>query len=187
MIPAEPDPGSVGEPPGGRGEGTIEVIVEIPRGSRNKYEYDHERGLIRLDRRLFSATFYPADYGFLPDTLAEDGDPLDALVLIDEPTFPGCLVESRPIGVFRMSDERGPDAKIICVACGDPQWQAIPDLEHLPAHLTEEIAHFFRVYKDLEAGKSTHVHGFEPAQAAWREIRLCRERARQAGQDHPSH
>ena len=83
---------------------SIEVIVEIPRGSRNKYEYDHERHLIRLDRRLFSATFYPADYGFVPDTLAEDGDPLDALVMIDEPTFPGCLVDSRPVGVFWMSD-----------------------------------------------------------------------------------
>ncbi len=182
---------SGGEPPAGspgdHGDATIEVIVEIPRGSRNKYEYDHERGLIRLDRRLFSATFYPADYGFLPDTLAEDGDPLDALVLIDEPTFPGCLVESRPIGVFRMSDEKGPDSKIICVACGDPQWQEVRDLEHLPAHLTQEIGHFFHVYKDLEAGKSTHVYGFEAAEAAWHEIRLCRERAGHGGGGTPSH
>ena len=99
---------------------TIDVIVEIPKGSRNKYEYDHERNVIRLDRRLFSATFYPADYGFVPDTLAEDGDPLDVLVLLDEPTFPGCLVECRPVGVFWMSDEKGPDAKIISVACRRP-------------------------------------------------------------------
>ena len=126
-----------GPNPAGRQEGrghvstdrTIEVMVEIPRGSRNKYEYDHERGVIRLDRRLFSATFYPADYGFVPDTLAEDGDPLDVLVLLDEPTFPGCLVECRPIGVFSMADEKGPDAKIIAVACGDPMWEPIRDLK----------------------------------------------------------
>lgn len=159
-----------------RHEDRIEAIVEIPRGSRNKYEYDHERGIIRLDRRLFSATFYPADYGFVPDTLAEDGDPLDVLVLIDEPTFPGCLVECRPVGVFWMSDEHGPDAKIIGAACGDPLWDGMADLEDLPPHLTEEIAHFFNVYKDLEAGKSTNVIGFEGADKAWGEIRRSRQR-----------
>ncbi len=145
---------------------TIEVIVEIPRGSRNKYEYDHERHLMRLDRRLFSATFYPADYGFVPDTLAEDGDPLDVLVLIDEPTFPGCLVESRPVGVFWMTDEKGPDAKIISVACGDPMWETVRDLDGLPPHLTFEIAHFFDVYKDLEPDKLTKVRGFDGVDAA---------------------
>ncbi len=149
---------------------TIEVMVEIPRGSRNKYEFDHERGLIRLDRRLFSATFYPADYGFVPDTLAEDGDPLDVLVLLDEPTFPGCLVESRPIGVFSMTDEKGPDAKIIAVACGDPMWEPIHDLDGLPPFLTHEIAHFFDVYKDLEPGKLTKIKGFDGVEAAWDEI-----------------
>ena len=133
---------------------TIDVMVEIPRGSRNKYEYDHETHVFRLDRRLFSATFYPADYGFVPDTLAEDGDPLDALVLLDEPTFPGCMVESRPVGVFWMTDEKGTDAKIICVACGDPMWERVRTLDELPPHLTSEIAHFFEVYKDLEPGKS---------------------------------
>ena len=112
---------------------TIDVMVEIPRGSRNKYEYDHENHVFRLDRRLFSATFYPADYGFVPDTLAEDGDPLDALVLLDEPTFPGCMVESRPVGVFWMTDEKGPDAKIICVACGDPMWESIHNLDRASA------------------------------------------------------
>ncbi len=155
----------------------IDVIVEIPRGSRNKYEYDHERHLIRLDRRLFSATFYPADYGFVPDTLAEDGDPLDALVLLDEPTFPGCLVEARPVGVFWMSDERGPDAKIITVASGDPLWEAVTDLDQLPSHLADEIAHLFDVYKDLEPGKQTTVRGFEDAAAAWKEIERSRQRA----------
>ena len=160
------------------GERHVEVIVEIPRGSRNKYEYDHERHLIRLDRRLFSATFYPADYGFVPDTLAEDGDPLDALVLIDEPTFPGCLVACRPVGVFWMSDEKGPDAKIITVALGDPLWEQVRDLDDLPGHLTDEIAHFFDVYKDLEPGKQTNVGGFEGASAAWAEIDASVARAR---------
>lgn len=157
-------------------EASVEVVVEIPRGSRNKYEFDHERGVFRLDRRLFSATFYPADYGFLPDTLAEDGDPLDALVLLDEPTFPGCVVDGRPVGVFWMSDERGPDAKIICVACGDPQWQSVRTLDELPPHLTDEISHFFHVYKDLEAGKGTDVRGFDGPAAAWDEIGRSRQR-----------
>lgn len=148
----------------------IEVVVEIPRGSRNKYEYDHDRHVMRLDRRLFSATFYPADYGFIPDTLAEDGDPLDALVLLDEPTFPGCWVRTRPVGVFWMTDEKGPDAKIITVAMGDPVWEDVTDLEHLPPHLTHEIAHFFDVYKDLEEDKRTQVGGFEGVDAAWGEI-----------------
>jgi inorganic pyrophosphatase len=167
-------------PEGTRSEqagGMVEVIVEIPRGSRNKYEYDHDRGVIRLDRRLFSATFYPADYGFIPDTLAEDGDPLDALVLLDEPTFPGCLVEARPVGVFWMSDEKGPDAKIICTPIGDPLWEHVRDVADLPQHLTHEIAHFFDVYKDLEPGKSTNIAGFEGSEAAWGEIRRSRERA----------
>ncbi len=159
---------------------TIEVIVEIPKGSRNKYEYDHERDVIRLDRRLFSATFYPADYGFVPDTLAEDGDPLDVLVLLDEPTFPGCLVECRPVGVFWMTDEKGPDAKIISVACGDPMWESVRDLEGLPPLLTREIAHFFDVYKDLEPGKLTKVGGFDGVEAAWDEIARSFARARKA-------
>ena len=157
---------------------TIEVFVEIPRGSRNKYEYDHERNVIRLDRRLFSATFYPADYGFVPDTLAEDGDPLDVLILLDEPTFPGCMVESRPVGVFWMTDEKGPDAKIICVACGDPMWERVRNLDELPPHLTFEIAHFFEVYKDLEPHKRTEVRGFDGVEAAWEEIARSYERAK---------
>ena len=162
---------------------TIDVVVEIPRGSRNKYEFDHERKVFRLDRRLFTATFYPADYGFVPDTLAEDGDPLDALVLLDEPTFPGCLIEAKPIGIFWMSDEKGPDAKVITVARGDPVWEDLTSIDELPPHLTQEVAHFFDVYKDLEPNKGTDVRGFDGADAAWAEITRSRERARTAGAD----
>src|SRR6266481_8918378 len=98
----------------------FDVLIEIPRGSRNKYEVDHESGLIRLDRTLFTATQYPTDYGFIPETLGEDGDPLDALVLVGEPTFPGCVIRARPVGLFEMSDEKGPDAKILAVPVRDP-------------------------------------------------------------------
>jgi inorganic pyrophosphatase len=112
-------------------DGTIDVVVEIPRGSRNKYEYDHDKGVIRLDRRLFSATVYPADYGFIPETLGLDGDPLDALVLLEDPTFPGCWVRSRPVGMLVMTDEAGEDAKIICVPPDDPRWDGIRDLTDL--------------------------------------------------------
>ncbi|HVT77746.1 MAG TPA: inorganic diphosphatase [Acidimicrobiales bacterium] len=156
----------------------IDVVVEIPRGSRNKYEYDHERHVMRLDRRLFTATAYPADYGFIPDTLSEDGDPLDAMVVLDDPTFPGCWVNARPVGVFWMTDDKGPDAKILCVPAHDPRWHDVADLEGLPPFLTDEISHFFDVYKELEPGKSTSVRGWEGAAAAWIEIESCRERYR---------
>jgi len=149
---------------------SIDVVVEIPRGSRNKYELDHETGVIRLDRRLFSATVYPADYGFIPDTLAEDGDPLDALVILEDPTFPGCWVTARPVGVFWMEDDKGPDAKIICVPAGDPRWEHVNDITELPDHLTDEIEHFFDVYKMLEPGKHTNTKGYEGLEPAWQEI-----------------
>ena len=154
----------------------IDVVVEIPRGSRNKYEYDHEHGVMRLDRRLFSATFYPADYGFLPNTLGEDGDPLDALVLLDDPTFPGCWVSSRPVGVFWMEDDKGPDAKIICVPEHDPVYEGVTSLDELRPHLLDEIEHFFDVYKMLEPGKDTETRGYEGADAARAEIAACRAR-----------
>ncbi len=159
------------------GEGFVEVVVEVPKGTRNKYEFDHDGGFFRLDRRLFSATAYPADYGFLPDTLAEDGDPLDALVLLEDPTFPGCRVRATPVGVFWMEDEKGPDAKVICVPVGDPAWEHVSDLDQLPDHLLAEIAHFFKVYKTLEPGKSTSTRGYEGSEAAWREIAAARARA----------
>lgn len=148
----------------------IDVIVEIPRGSRNKYEFDHERNVIKLDRRLFSATVYPSDYGFIPDTLGEDGDPLDALVLLDDPTFPGCLVESRPVGVFWMEDDKGPDAKIICVPAADPRWSVVREIEDVPEMMRAEIEHFFDVYKMLEPDKHSNTRGYEGTAAAWAEI-----------------
>ncbi len=164
-----------------RAERTIDVVVEIPRGSRNKYEFDHELQVFRLDRRLFSATFYPADYGFIPDTLAEDGDLLDALVLLDEPTFPGCYIRTKPIGPFWMTEEKGPDAKAITVACGDPVWEQLNSIDDLPAHLTQEVAHFFDVYKDLEPDMGTDVRGFDGVETAWEEIARSFERAKATG------
>jgi inorganic pyrophosphatase len=154
----------------------VEVIVEIPKGSRNKYEMDHESGAIWLDRHLFTATSYPADYGFIEHTLGEDGDPLDALVLLDEPTFPGCHIMARPIGVFWMSDEKGPDAKILCVPAKDPRWAHIQDLGDMLPHLQEEITHFFMVYKALEPGKDTEELDWEGAAAARTEIEAAQRR-----------
>jgi inorganic pyrophosphatase len=153
----------------------IDVVIEIPTGSRNKYEYDHEKHVIRLDRRLFTATTYPADYGFVPDTLAGDGDPLDVLVLVTDPTFPGCLVRVRILGVFFMRDEAGIDAKLISVLAHDPQWDEAVDIEDVPSHLRNEIAHFFSIYKDLEPGKSVSVEGFDNREAGLRELESCRE------------
>ena len=155
---------------------SIEVLVEIPKGSRNKYEFDHKRHVMRLDRRLLSATTYPADYGYIPDTLSQDGDPLDALILLDEPTFPGCLVVARPVGVFWMEDEKGPDAKIICFVDRDPLWDHVRDIDALPDAVRSEIEHFFEVYKTLEK-KKTSTHGFEGVEAAWKEIEASRTRA----------
>ncbi len=154
----------------------VEVVVEIPRGSRNKYEMDHGTGAIWLDRMLFTATQYPADYGFVPDTLAEDGDPLDVLVVLDEPTFPGCHILVRPVGVFWMSDEAGPDAKVLCVPAHDPRCAAIQDLGDLPDFFLAEIEHFFAVYKDVEPEKSVETRGWEGAAAATVAVTEARER-----------
>ena len=126
------------------------VFVEIPSGSRNKYEFDEELGAIVFDRRLFTSMSYPADYGYIEGTLAEDGDPLDALVLVGEPTFPGCRIRVRPVGVFHMEDEKGVDDKVICVPLKDPAWMRATDIHDIPSELRNEIEHFFQVYKDLE-------------------------------------
>jgi len=180
------------DPPGGRcaasgdngvnqqlslGEGMdVEVIIEIPKGQRNKYEIDHHTGRIRLDRMLFTSTRYPADYGFIEDTLGGDGDPLDALVLLEEPTFPGCLVTARVIGMFQMTDEKGPDDKVLCVLAHDPRAEHLRDIHHVPEFERLEIQHFFEVYKDLEPGKS--VEGSRWADRASAEVEVERSRKR---------
>ena len=154
----------------------FDVTIEIPKGSRNKYEVDHESGRIRLDRTLFTATQYPADYGFIDDTLGQDGDPLDALVLLSEPTFPGCLVTARAIGMFRMTDEKGPDDKVLCVSASDPRQNRLQDIEDLPIFERLEIQHFFEVYKDLEPGKSVEGAEWVGRAAAEEEIRISYDR-----------
>ena len=154
----------------------FDVVVEIPRGSRNKYEADHDTGRIRLDRTLFTATQYPADYGFIEDTLGEDGDPLDAMVLVQEPTFPGCLIRSRPVGMFRMTDEKGGDDKIICVPAGDPRQENLRELEDIPEFYRLEIHHFFTVYKALEPGKGVRDTAWADRVAAEAEVVASRRR-----------
>ena len=159
----------------GKKELTVSVMVEIPKGSRNKYEYDHKKGVIRFDMMLYSAVHYPSDYGFIMETLAMDGDALDALVLIGEPTFPGCVIEVRPIGIFNMSDEKGLDEKILCTPVHDPLWNHVRRLADVPPHLLKEIEHFFSIYKDLEM-KKTVVEGWEDRSVAIRTIEKAQER-----------
>lgn len=154
---------------------TIDVLVEIPKGSRNKYEYDKVKKLVRYDRMIFSSMHYPSDYGFVPETLALDGDPLDALVLVSAPTFPGCIIEVKPLGLFRMYDEKGPDAKLLCVPVSDPMWNQLNSLEEVNPHLIKEIEHFFRVYKDLEK-KKVGIEGWEDKNAALQTIRESQKR-----------
>jgi inorganic pyrophosphatase len=152
---------------------TFDVTVEIPKGHRNKYEMDHETGRIRLDRMLFTSTRYPADYGFIEGTLADDGDPLDALVLLDEPTFPGCLIRCRAIGMFRMRDENGRDDKVLCVPATDPRIASLQDIGDVPEFELLEIKHFFEVYKELEPGKQVEAAAWVGRQEAYAEIDSC--------------
>ncbi|HWZ58877.1 MAG TPA: inorganic diphosphatase [Gemmatimonadaceae bacterium] len=147
----------------------VSAVIEIPNGSRNKYELDKETGVFSLDRVLYSAVHYPGDYGFIPRTLAEDGDPCDVLVLIKEPTFPGCRIDVRPIGVLDMLDRGEPDAKILAVPAEDPTQNEFFDLADIPPHTLREIAHFFEIYKDLE-GKRVQVQGWRGCDAAFQEI-----------------
>ncbi len=147
----------------------IEVTVEIPSGSRNKYEYDHERRRFVLDRVLYSSVHYPCDYGFIEGSLADDGDPLDVLVVISEPTFPGCVVRARPIGVLDMKDDKGHDYKILAVAHDDPRWDEADALEDVSPHRLREIENFFETYKALE-GRETDVSGWLGVDDAWRII-----------------
>ena len=154
---------------------TFDVLIEIPKGSRNKYEYDFNLKKVRYDRMIFSSMMYPADYGFIPNTLAQDSDPLDVLVLVSEPTFPGIVMEVKPIGVFHMADEKGPDEKIICVPVSDPIWNRLNDLGDINAHLLREIEHFFTVYKDLEK-KKVDVDGWGNVNEAREIIKQCVKR-----------
>ncbi len=149
----------------------FDVTIEIPTGSRNKYEIDHKSGRMRLDRMLFTATRYPHDYGFIDDTLGLDGDPLDALVILQEPTFPGCLIRARTVGMFRMTDEAGGDDKLICVPNKDPRMEHIRDIHHIPEFDRLEIEHFFQVYKALEPGKSVEGASWANRAAAEQEVR----------------
>jgi inorganic pyrophosphatase len=160
----------------------VEMVVEIPKGSRNKYEMDHALGRIRLSRMLFTSTRYPVDYGFIPGTLAEDGDPLDIMVILEDPTFPGCSIDVRPVGLFWMRDEAGPDAKILAVPARDPRYAELRELRYVPEHLLSEIRHFFEIYKQLEPGKGTDIRGWQDRMSAEREIsdavqRLAAERS----------
>jgi inorganic pyrophosphatase len=152
-------------------------VVEIPKGTRNKYEYDDALGGIKFDRLLMSAATYPADYGYLRGTLGLDGDALDALVCLYEPTFPGCLIPVKPLGLFKMTDEKGIDDKIICVPLHDPYWNHYERLEELPELLRQEIEQFFSIYKDLE-GKQVTIGGWGSREEAIAEIDQARERRR---------
>jgi inorganic pyrophosphatase len=167
---------SIGHKPGPEYPHRVEVVIEIPRDSRNKYEIDDDTGQVWLDRMLFTATRYPANYGFVPLTLAGDGDPIDILVLMDEPVFPGVHVWARPVGVMEMRDEAGPDAKIMAVPYGDPRWDHVQDLDDLPALLRSEIDHFFEVYKALEPGKGTEISDWQGRVEAEAAVQAARER-----------
>jgi inorganic pyrophosphatase len=138
----------------------LTCIVEIPKGSRNKYEYDPELGAIKLDRFISASVVYPTDYGYVPHTLAPDGDALDVLVCVSEPTFPGCYVLAKAIGLFKMEDEKGPDDHVVCVPIHDPGWNTLDDVDDLPPLLRAEITHFFTVYKDLDTDRQSEVMGW---------------------------
>jgi inorganic pyrophosphatase len=161
----------------------FDVTVEIPKGQRNKYELDHATGRIRLDRMLFTSTRYPADYGYIENTLGMDGDPLDALVLLEEPTFPGCLITCRAIGMFRMTDEKGGDDKVLTVPATDPRMAHYQDISDVSEFDRLEIQHFFETYKDLEPGKSVEGAEWVGREAAEEEIVASLARAK----DEPAH
>ncbi len=155
---------------------TVNVIVEIPRDSRNKYEYDHENHTIKLDRHLIVSMGYPAEYGFIADTLGGDGDPLDALVLTEYPTFPGCLIETKILGMCNMTDENGEDAKLLTVPLYDPRWKAANDIADVPKSTLDRISHFFTVYKDLDEGKWVKVENWVGRTEAVAELEASRAR-----------
>ena len=144
----------------------LTCVVEIPKGSRNKYEYDAALGGVKLDRFVSASVVYPTDYGFVPETLAPDGDAMDVLVCVSEPTFPGCIVPAKVIGLFKMADEKGDDPHLIVVPCSDPGWNHLTDVDDMPAQLRAEITHFFSVYKDLDSDRHSEVKGWGDRQSA---------------------
>ena len=157
----------------------FDVLIEIPRGSRNKYELDHVTGRIRLDRMLFTATQYPGDYGYVEDTLGADGDPFDALVITaGEPLFPGVFVLCRTLGMFQMTDEQGGDNKLICVPAHDPRMRQLRDIHDVSEFYRLEIQHFFEIYKSLEPGKTVEALGWAGRAEAEAEIEASRQRLR---------
>ena len=160
----------------------FDITIEIPRGQRNKYEIDHDSGRLRLDRYLYTPMAYPADYGFIEDTLGEDTDPLDAMVLLPQPVFPGVLVLARPVAMFRMVDEAGGDDKVLCVPAGDPRWDHVQDLNDVPQLELDGIKHFFMHYKDLEPGKFVETADWVGRAEAEAEVE--RSRARFAAEGH---
>ncbi|MDR1819053.1 MAG: inorganic diphosphatase [Methanobrevibacter sp.] len=147
----------------------LNTIVEIPKGSKNKYEYDKDVESFALDRVLHSSVVYPADYGFIPQTIYDDGDPMDIMVLIDQPTFPGCVILSRPIGIMKMIDGEDKDFKVLAVPVNDPKYNGIEDISQVPSHILDEISEFFGTYKNLE-GKKTEVLGWEDSKSAKKEV-----------------
>jgi len=159
-------------PPGPNPPRVINVIIEVPKGSRNKYEYDTKMGCIQLNRVLYSPIHYPGDYGLIPQTLSEDGDPLDVLVMVGEPSFPGCIIQARPIGIFRMLDGEEPDDKVLAVPASDPLYRDYLEIADIPQHFLDEVAHFFTVYKDLE--------GVRVKPLGWEESKSARECISQA-------
>lgn len=161
--------------PGSHSPEIVRMIVEIPKNSANKYEYDTELGLIKLDRPLYSPMHYPGDYGFIPGTLAEDDDPIDVLTLVEEPTFPGCLMEVRPLALLDMVDSSKPDQKILAVPFRDPRFEELQDVEDIPAHTRKEIEHFFQIYKDLE-GKAVKTQGWLGREHAYHHFDEARRR-----------
>ena len=178
-------------PPGPKVPDVVNVYVEIPKGRRSKFEVDKRTGLLRLDRYLYSSLHYPGDYGFVPQTLAEDGDPLDILVMVNEPTFSGCLIEARPIGLFKMTDKGVNDYKVLAVPNRDPIFAELHDLWRVPAHFLKEVEHFFATYKELENPDGDDIVktlGWEAADKAREEIfdSIERFKAEQRGKKRPS-
>lgn len=156
---------------------SVKAFVEVPKGSRNKYEFNEDSGELEFDRRLFAAVSFPTDYGFIPETKTQSGDPLDALICLDEPTFPGCVIRVKIIALFKMRDENGPDHKVLCVPLSDPAWSDLDEVDDLPGNLQEEIAHFFDVYTQLE-DQEVSVEGWGTREEATRVLEETRERYR---------